>query len=845
MAEPDSVRIAWSGTAGAFVRRWVQTGRLGGRVDTTDRLMVSLLEVKGLTKAFGRVHAVSGVDLDCSPGEVMALVGENGAGKSTLVRCLAGSIHPDQGTVLLSGRPLGRTPGDVVRQGISVVWQDLALCDNLDTVANIFLGREVGRSVLDSSLMRVETDHLLESLGLDTVDVTVPVGALSGGARQMVALARAVLDRPAVLILDEPTAALGVHDSTAVEQLILRMAAMGSAVLLVSHELDQVFRVANRIAVMRRGEIVADVSRLEVHPDDIAALMSGVHADTTASQQLRRLHSLTDQLAEADPASVLPLTVTAMTNALSVDMLCVYLVAEGPDGVPCLARSAAVGLPAMTETGAVLEFGAAGGSVGVAAEEGRLVIVEDVRTDPIWKSGADQALMSKVASTWAAPIIGTDGLIGVVSGFGTTVGRPQEDQLDLVRLFTSQAAAAIERGRLLDELTVRNTVLETLHGILEALAGPDPVSGGVAVALLALCRGLRADAAAIYVSDDGQPARCLEAMYPSPGSAAASRGARQLETVVPRSRRAVSHQDDGWITDDVAVTRFETPLGATTLATFWDDSGVAPFGVSSLLSDAAKSFHLAFEREKLAASRQEADALRRSNQMQRTFVSRLSHELRTPLTAIHGFATSLQQPDVDWQEDDRSRFLASIASESARLSRLVTNLLDASKIDAGILQLEKDWCDLALVLETAIACVPGAPDVTRLDSGTRTEPVWADHDRLEQVFVNLVSNAVRHNPLGTKVEIGVMPGLLEGTVVVRVSDDGSGLPSGVAGALLRDSAGELSDTGFGLKISRGILESHGGSLLLEQVSGGTSLLVTLPTQPGPADNAGGESVDGE
>lgn len=153
--------------------------RVPEKVFTT---LVPMLEVKALAKAFGRVNAVSNVSFECRAGEVLAIVGENGAGKSTLIKCMARAIDPDHGTILVEGRPLGKTPAEVARQGLSVVWQDLALCDNLDTVANIFLGRE-GQALLDPGYMRVETDRLLERLELEVSDVTAPVGRVSSGVR--------------------------------------------------------------------------------------------------------------------------------------------------------------------------------------------------------------------------------------------------------------------------------------------------------------------------------------------------------------------------------------------------------------------------------------------------------------------------------------------------------------------------------------------------------------------------------------------------------------------------------------------------------------------------------------
>ena len=172
------------------------------------------------------------------------------------------------------------------------------------------------------------------------------------------------------------------------------------------------------------------------------------------------------------------------------------------------------------------------------------------------------------------------------------------------------------------------------------------------------------------------------------------------------------------------------------------------------MEDAAHSLRLALEREEAGLAHQEAAALRRSRELQRGFLSRLSHELRTPLTAIRGYASSLMQPDVTWDGDSQRRFLDRIAAESARLGRLVDDLLDFSAIESGIMRLQRDWCDLPLVLEAAVACLPPADAAAvSLACDPAVPVVWADHDRLEQVFVNLLTNAVRHNPPGTQVRV--------------------------------------------------------------------------------------------
>jgi signal transduction histidine kinase len=246
------------------------------------------------------------------------------------------------------------------------------------------------------------------------------------------------------------------------------------------------------------------------------------------------------------------------------------------------------------------------------------------------------------------------------------------------------------------------------------------------------------------------------------------------------------------------------------------------------------------------ASRQETAALRRSRELQRGFLSRLSHELRTPLTAIKGYASSLLQPDVSWDAESQQRFLTRIAAESSRLGRLVDDLLRFSAIESGILQLQRDWCSIPLVLDAAIACLPqadpadpadparpaGAP-LVEVDCADRLPPIWADHDRLEQVFVNLLSNATSHNPAGTRIRVRAAPDG-QGAVLVTVADDGPGLPPDVAQApfepMRRRRRAASSGSGLGLSIARGIVAAHGGRMELDQPARGTCIRIHLPVE---------------
>jgi D-xylose transport system ATP-binding protein len=227
-----------------------------------------ILELKGVSKSFGAVQALFEVDFHVSRGEVMALVGDNGAGKSTLIKCIAG-IHPiDEGEVLFDGEPVSiHGPKDAAKLGIEVVYQDLALCDNLDVVQNMFLGREELATLrrLDETLMEKRATDTLASLSVTTIQsVRQTVAGLSGGQRQSVAVAKAVMWNSKVVILDEPTAALGVAQTRQVLDLVKRLGEQGLAVVLISHNLHDVFEVADTITVLRLGQNVAEVKRTEV-----------------------------------------------------------------------------------------------------------------------------------------------------------------------------------------------------------------------------------------------------------------------------------------------------------------------------------------------------------------------------------------------------------------------------------------------------------------------------------------------------------------------------------------------------------------------------------------------------
>jgi D-xylose transport system ATP-binding protein len=231
------------------------------------------LELRSVSKSFGSVEALREVDFEVRDGEVMALVGDNGAGKSTLIKCVAGIYSIDSGQVFFDGKPVSiHGPKDAAKLGIEVVYQDLALCDNLDVVQNMFLGREEHDGVhrLKEAPMEQRTSETLKGLAVTTIrSVRQPVATLSGGQRQSVAVARAVMWNNRVVFLDEPTAALGVAQTRQVLDLVKRLGDQGLAVVLVSHNLNDVFEVADRMTVLRLGRNVGVYERDKTTPEEI------------------------------------------------------------------------------------------------------------------------------------------------------------------------------------------------------------------------------------------------------------------------------------------------------------------------------------------------------------------------------------------------------------------------------------------------------------------------------------------------------------------------------------------------------------------------------------------------
>lgn len=243
-----------------------------------------LLSVVGVSKRFGGVHALEQVSLEVRPGEVVALAGDNGAGKSTLIKIVSGVHQPDQGEIYFAGaRAQVRNPREARALGIETIYQDLALADNLDVGANVFLGREPVRRIagllpaIDRKAMRAAAHDVLETLDieLDAVRLSQPVRNLSGGQRQAVAIGRAVYWNARVLIMDEPTAALGVPEQRKVIELIRGLKRKDVGVIFISHNLTDIFAVADRIVVLRRGRAVGERVTAETTSDEIVRLMVG------------------------------------------------------------------------------------------------------------------------------------------------------------------------------------------------------------------------------------------------------------------------------------------------------------------------------------------------------------------------------------------------------------------------------------------------------------------------------------------------------------------------------------------------------------------------------------------
>jgi fructose transport system ATP-binding protein len=255
-----------------------------------------VLSARGLVKRYGNVTAIRGSDFDLFPGEVLAIVGDNGAGKSSLIKALTGALIPDDGTITLNGEEIRfGSPADARNRGIETVYQTLAVSPALDIATNLFLGREIRRRgllgrlhVLDRNAMRIQAKEQLDALGIATVqDITQPVESLSGGQRQAVAVARAAMFGKMLVIMDEPTAALGVRETEHVLDLIKRIRDKGLPVILISHDMPAIFEVADRIHIHRLGRRIGVVDPKQVTMSDTVAFITGASEIPSSPAQER------------------------------------------------------------------------------------------------------------------------------------------------------------------------------------------------------------------------------------------------------------------------------------------------------------------------------------------------------------------------------------------------------------------------------------------------------------------------------------------------------------------------------------------------------------------------------
>ena len=246
---------------------------------------MTLLDIVGIEKAFGAVQVLHGVTLSVAPGEVVGLVGDNGAGKSTLMKAITGVYPVDKGTVRFNGQDVTQlSPGARRALGIEMIYQDLALAAQQDVANNIFLGREPTKrlwglipGLVDKARIDAEAQKMVDRLGVKIPSIHIPVGMLSGGQQQTIAIARALTFKPKLVIMDEPTAALAVKEVGSVLDLIAQMAAEGIGVILISHRLNDIFQACARIVVLRRGQVIADLDRLKTDMAEVVSYIVGAH----------------------------------------------------------------------------------------------------------------------------------------------------------------------------------------------------------------------------------------------------------------------------------------------------------------------------------------------------------------------------------------------------------------------------------------------------------------------------------------------------------------------------------------------------------------------------------------
>ena len=807
-------------------------------LETAVGAQAPLLGVRDLTVAYGPALALDQVEVTLEAGELVVITGEPGAGKTTLVRCLAGDITPSGGQIFFQGEPVPADSAAAERSGISVVWQDLELCDNLDVAGNLLLGQETTGQMLSRTRFHARAAEMLAELNVPIRDTTQRVSSLPKGQRQLLAVTKVLSRGSRLLVLDEPTAAVGATETRHVEALMQRARDEGRAVLVATRDIDQMLRIADRIIVLREGRVVAELDPASTHPDEIAALLSGQRVDSSARRQLNRLHALADRLVSADPSSSLSLILSALGTALGTEKVSIHVVGDGT-----LDLAASLGFdPAQLAAWSRLPQGPDGGPPGRAAALQERVVVEHIHSAGSWDGLGGPGDWEGIGSSWSVPVMGPDGISAVITVFQASPGPPERDEIDLLSLYAGWAGGAVERERLLAQATARNRVLETIREMLETLAGAGSLERGLTAALHSLRRGLQAQEVALLTGAGGGQSSWRA--YAGSGGQNPAQASSAVCEVAERALAFTAH--DGTARDfgqlgavRVLAVPFLAPGSAAVLVAAWPELQVTD-AERALIEDAAHSLRLALEREEAALAHQESAALRRSRELQRGFLSRLSHELRTPLTAIRGYASSLMQPDVTWDGDSEQRFLNRIAAESSRLGRLVDDLLDFSAIESGVMRLQLDWCDVQLVIEAAVSCLP--PDWSAAVSvlGQPELPtIWADHDRLEQVFVNLLGNAMRHNPAGTRVEVRTDSRPAQSAsgevreVEIIVSDNGVGFPKPLISAPFESARRHRSRSagaGLGLSIARGIVEAHGGRIELVPAPAGTTFRIRLPVE---------------
>ncbi|MGI8591902.1 MAG: ATP-binding cassette domain-containing protein [Nakamurella sp.] len=264
----------------------------------------TVLSLRGVSKSFGSVNALTDIELDVAAGSVVAIVGDNGAGKSTLVKILAGVHRPTSGEVLFHGKPVEMAdPSEAISLGIATVFQDLALCENLNVVENLFLGRELSPLRMDEVQMEIKSWELLGELSARIPSVRIPVASLSGGQRQTVSIARSLLGNPKIIILDEPTAALGVAQTAEVLDLIERLRERGLGVIMVSHNMEDVRAVADQVVVLRLGRNNGVFDVATVSSQEIIAAITGATDNAVTRRSERRGPQITAAAGKEGPVN--------------------------------------------------------------------------------------------------------------------------------------------------------------------------------------------------------------------------------------------------------------------------------------------------------------------------------------------------------------------------------------------------------------------------------------------------------------------------------------------------------------------------------------------------------------